>query len=121
MHALGYKYDSSLRGSGDAYVSDLGVVHFPVHIMDCDVFNLRGRFQSVHFKEALDMTKKSIEEHFALNTNYVSIIFHDRYFSSSHSAWRDWYMAVLDWLISQRISTCTYDEATLSLLNIKIN
>lgn len=108
--AAGFTYDSSIRGDGPA-VRHEGLWSFPVHLMDSDVMNCGRRYQAVSAPEAVKSTRRRIEALRASNVDYLSILFHDHYFSKSHEAWHDWYCETLTWAFAQGYSFCSYEQA----------
>lgn len=114
LDAAGYTYDSSLRGDGSSRIIG-NLIHFPVHIMDGDVMMQGKRYQSVNFHQAMSFTTERLSRLIDNKTDYISILFHDRYFSPAHATWRDWYMATVEWIQSQGIVTTTYEDAVLEI------
>ncbi|MFZ1569038.1 MAG: polysaccharide deacetylase family protein [Thiolinea sp.] len=114
LDAAGYTYDSSLRGDGSSRIVG-NLIHFPVHIMDGDVMMQNHRYQSANLKQATVFTTERISKLIDNNVDYISILFHDRYFSDAHTTWRDWYMATVEWVQSQGIATTTYEDAVLAI------
>ncbi|WML88572.1 hypothetical protein [Thiothrix subterranea] len=114
LDAAGYTYDSSLRGEGSSRIVG-NLIHFPVHIMDGDVMMQNHRYQSVKLEQAITFTTERISKLIDNNVDYISILFHDRYFSDAHATWRDWYMATVEWIQSQGIATTTYEDAVLAI------
>ena len=112
--AAGFTYDSSLRGDGPVRKRD-GIWSFPVHIMDGDVMLGGRRYQTVSVREAVNGTRRRIAVLDESGVNYLSLLFHDRYFSAGHAAWRDWYCETLAWATSQGYEFCTYEEAVCDL------
>ncbi len=112
--AAGFTYDSSLRGDGPARKIS-GLWSFPVHVMDGDVMLGGRRYQTVSVREATDKTRRRIEALAESGADYVSLLFHDRYFSAGHMAWRDWYCETLEWAISQGSSFYSYEQAVSEL------
>ena len=111
LEQAGYRYDSSLRGDGS--VRQMGhLVHFPLHVMDGDILMRPGtRYQSVSLEEALQTTRERLSRLIDGKTDYISLLFHDRYFSPAHSRWQDWYMGMIEWINSQHIATTDYETA----------
>lgn len=110
LSAAGYAYDSSLRGDGSV-LKRTGIWSFPVHLMDSDVMFGGRRYQNTSAREAINFTRNRIEGLAESGVDYMSLLFHDRYFSPGHKAWCEWYCETLDWLISQGCSFYTYEQA----------
>jgi peptidoglycan/xylan/chitin deacetylase (PgdA/CDA1 family) len=112
--AAGFTYDSSLRGDGPARNIG-GLWSFPVHVMDGDVMLGGRRYQTVSVREATDKTRRRIEALAESGVDYVSLLFHDRYFSAGHAAWRDWYKETMQWATQAGIEFCNYEQAVNEL------
>lgn len=117
--AAGFVYDSSLRGDGPAQ-KKAGLWSFPVHLMDGDVMLGGRRYQNVSVREAIESTRCRIETLAESGVDYVSLLFHDRYFSAGHMAWRDWYQEIVGWAIREGYIFCNYEQAVKEL-EIKLN
>jgi hypothetical protein len=110
----GFVYDSSLRGcAGSRKINSL--IHFPIHIMDSDVFCPGKRYQSVSYADALISTKQAISSLVEYDVDYISLLFHDRYFSPAHQAYHDWYQDIIFWILDQGLKTCSYEEAVTEI------
>jgi hypothetical protein len=107
---VGYVFDSSLRGNGSAMRIG-NSIHFPLHIMDSDMLLCKKRYQSAHTTAAFVATRERISRLIEAKVDYISVLFHDRYFSDAHSSWRDWYQRVVEWILDQRIMTTNYNVA----------
>lgn len=118
LDEAGYLYDSSLRGKGSTTIYE-NIVHFPVHIMDSDVFSKGRKYQSNTSRVAVEETKDLISSLIDKDTDYISLLFHDRYFSTAHSAWRDWYIEIIKWIVDESITTTTYEAATFEIIENK--
>jgi peptidoglycan/xylan/chitin deacetylase (PgdA/CDA1 family) len=119
LDQAGFSYDSSLRGSGSTKRVE-NLIHFPVHIMDSDVFCAGKPYQSRSRTAALNATREKISLLVDQGTDYISLLFHDRYFSPAHQSWHDWYVEVIAWIVEQGLVTCSYQEA-LSELRVNVN
>lgn len=107
---VGYLFDSSFRGDGSSF--KIGeCIHFPVHIMDTDVLTNGKRYQSVRSTKAVTATIKRLSELIDNQVDFISILFHDRYFSDAHASWRDWYKSIIEWINVQKIEIVNYDSA----------
>ena len=112
--AAGFTYDSSLRGDGSAQ-QYAGLWSFPVHLMDGDVMLSGRRYQTVSARQAIYATRRRIAALADSGVDYVSLLFHDRYFSAGHAAWRDWYCETVTWALEQGFNFCSYEQAVKEL------
>jgi hypothetical protein len=95
------------------------MVEFPLHIMDVRYLMLEGsKFRPRPLARAKDKTKQLIEEVVNKDINYLTVLFHDRYFSSSFTEWKEWYCWLIDYLFEQDIEFVSYSDA---LSNILVN
>lgn len=117
LSKAGFIYDSSFRGDGLVH-KNFGLWSFPVHLMDGDVMFRGKRYQTVSARDAIYATQNRIETLGKAGVNYLSLLFHDRYYSLGHAAWREWYQEILRWAIRQRIDFCSYEEAVKELEKI---
>ncbi|SMO55356.1 hypothetical protein SAMN06269117_11041 [Balnearium lithotrophicum] len=115
LSKAGYLFDSSVFKEINPFkIGDMW--EFPLHIMDGYVIQGRGkRWQSKTFGEIKDETKKLIEALFNKNIKYISILFHDRYFSDSFLSWKNWYIWLIRYLIKNRFEFVSYKEAIKEL------
>ena len=113
----GYAFDSSHRGEGPSMRIG-NSIHFPLHVMDSDVLIIQKRYQNVHAVAAISATKERISRLIDAKVDYISILFHDRYFSDAHASWRDWYQGVVGWIKVQNIPMTNYDAAVATINRI---
>jgi len=111
---LGYLYDCSCYAQQNPYRVD-GLWEFPLHIMDGYMFSVKRRWQNQTFAQAVETTKRLMDSASSQDLKYFTILFHDRYFSSSFQAWKDWYCWLIDWLRINQYSFINYDEAVNEL------
>lgn len=106
----GYAFDCSDTKFGSTYkVGNL--TEFPVHLMDGWIINKGRSWQSVTTEQALERSKRLIEEGLEKGIDYFSILFHDRYFSEGFITWRDWYTRFMDWLQQNDFKFTSYKTA----------
>ncbi len=106
----GYAFDCSDTNFGSTYkVGNL--TEFPVHIMDGWIINKGRSWQSVTAEQALESSKRLIEEGLEKGIDYFSVLFHDRYFSEGFITWRDWYTRFMDWLQQNDFEFTSYKTA----------
>lgn len=114
MEKAGYKFDASKQGFENPY--KIGSMwEFPLQIMDGWVVNGTNRRQTRNLEQCKDFTKSEIDKAVNANLNYLSILFHDRYFSSSFKTWKAWYEWTLLYLKDQKIECLTHEQAIKGL------
>ncbi|WP_283400687.1 hypothetical protein [Desulfurobacterium pacificum] len=67
----------------------------------------------------MDLTKRRIETLFDKGIKYLTILFHDRYFSESFRTWKEWYIHTVEFLRSNSFSFVSYGKAIDELENVK--
>lgn len=119
MSKAGYIFDSSEMGYKKPY--KIGSMwEFPFQIMDGYIIEKPKQWQSKNFNQSCDETKKIIDKTFDLKLPYLGIDFHDRYFSNSHKTWKDWYIWLIEYLVSQKIEFVNFKQAIIELENSTI-
>lgn len=114
MEQSGYLYDATEKGMKNPY--KIGKMwEFPLQIMDGWMMDGEKRWQTRNLEQAKVETVKLIEEAKQHNLKYLSILFHDRYFSNSFVTWRAWYVWLIDYLIENKFEFITYKEAVKEL------
>ena len=108
---IGYDYDASVYEMGDPSVRG-AFVSFPLTIMDGRILE-RSLFgiQKPNFNEVFSHTLKIIENAEANGQQYVSILFHDRYFSNEFPLWRRWYIELIETLENKGHTFINYRQA----------
>lgn len=110
MAKVGYLFDSSEMGFKAPY--KIGEMwEFPFQIMDGYIIEKPKQWQSKNLRQACEETKKIIDKSFEMNLPFLGIDFHDRYFSKSHQTWQDWYMWLVEYLVSQKIEFVNFKQA----------
>ena len=89
-------------------------------IMDGYIIEKPKQWQSKNFSQSCEETKKIINKTFDLNLPYLGIDFHDRYFSDAHKTWKDWYMWLIDYLVTQKIEFVNFKQAIKELEDQRI-
>ena len=113
----GYLFDSSIYEFKNPYKVD-NLWEFPLHIMDSYIFYKNARWQNQKLYDAQENTKKMIEVGIKNNINYFTILYHDRHFSNSFKALKDWYIWLIEYLSTNRIELTSYREAIAELETI---
>lgn len=109
---VGYLFDASLSEFKSSYtIEDL--TEFPVHIMDGWMMNKNKAWQVNTLQQALDDSKRLIDEGLKNNIDYFSILFHDRYFSNGFKTWKDWYIQLVEYLICNNFEFVNYKMALI--------
>jgi hypothetical protein len=114
LNQAGYRFDSS--ESGDKAPHMIGNMwEFPLHIMDSNEF-YRGRWRQTKIVgQIIDQTKITIEKMAEENYSFVTLLYHDRYFSSSYESYQRWYFEVIHYLKKSGHSFISYREALKEL------
>jgi hypothetical protein len=118
IRQAGYLYDSTETGMKDPYKKE-GLWEFPLQIMDGWIINEKKRWQVRNLEQSINETKRLIEEAKTKNLCYLSILFHDRYFSGSFLTWQKWYSWLIDYLQQENTEFITYRQAVAELDNKK--
>ena len=114
LSKCGYLFDSTVYEIKNPYkVGDMW--EFPLHIMDgYEIFQGKP-WQYLKIEKIKDLTKQKIENIEKEGIEYLSILFHDRYFNESVSTWMEWYFFVIDYLKTNNIELISYREAIKEL------
>ena len=110
----GYLFDSTRRAQESPYrIGDMW--EFPLHIMDGDIIEHGKRYGNKSLKEAQMLTRSVIDQILGKRIDYLTVLFHDRYFDNSFSIWRDWYVWIIEYLKSLKIEFIGYPQAVEEL------
>jgi len=114
LSEAGYLFDSTLaRNAGPFKTNTLW--EFPLHIMDTYLFEHNSRWQNQTLEQAKTKTEAKIEEINNSGIKYLTILFHDRYFSDSFKSFKDWYIWTVDYLKGNKVEFTTYARAVKQL------
>jgi len=114
LHKTGYKYDSTEYKLANPYKVG-GIWEFPLHIMDgYEIQNSKG-WQVKKIEQIKDDTKMRIAKIQKLGLRYLTLLFHDRYYSDCHNTWKIWYEWFIDWCIKNKLQFIDYNEAIVEL------
>ncbi len=94
MEKSGYTYDATDSGFKNPYKIG-NMWEFPLQVMDGWAINGERRMQARNLDQAKAWTLEQIERAEEVKLEYLSILFHDRYYSKSFRSWKAWY----EWLI----------------------
>ncbi|MBK9283707.1 MAG: hypothetical protein IPM51_05235 [Sphingobacteriaceae bacterium] len=110
LDQCGYIYDSTTHEFKNPY--KIGEMwEFPIQIMDGWVIENGKRWQSVSFEKAQEITLKIIDKAHKHNLEFLSIDFHDRYFSHSYNTWLKWYMWLIEYLKQNGFKFVNHQQA----------
>ena len=110
MEQSGYRFDASEQGFKNPYL--IGKMwEFPLQIMDGWVMNGEKRYQFLNLEQCKAYTKQKIDKAVEADLDILSILFHDRYFSSSFKTWKRWYEWLIIYLKDQKFEFVTHDQA----------
>jgi hypothetical protein len=82
--------------------------------MDSWVIEHGRRWQTRNLSQAIDATKRLIDEAHEKSLSYLGIDFHDRYFSKSFKTWMAWYTWLIGYLQECEIGFCDFRHAVES-------
>ncbi len=119
LERAGYIFDSTLYEEKNPFKIN-NMWEFPLHMMDGYILQGKKRWQSLKFQEIMDLTKKRIEALFNKGIRYLTILFHDRYFSEGFRTWKEWYIHTVNFLKSNGFTFVSYREAIDELENTKL-
>jgi len=117
LDKLHYLFDSSSESISDCYKIGL-LWEFPVHIMDGRIWYHQKRFQNDLTKTMKKKTLEIIEAVKSQNIRYLTILFHDRYFSPSYLTFKSWYLWLIEYLQNQHFEFISYRQAVRELTKI---
>jgi len=118
LSRAGYVFDSSTQEFKNPY--KIGAMwEFPIQIMDGWIIQNERRWQTSNLVKAKDETKIIINKAFEQKLDYITIVFHDRYFNKGFKTWLEWYMWLVDYLNQNDIEFINFGTAC-STLNVKM-
>ncbi|HEC91839.1 MAG TPA: hypothetical protein ENI51_02430 [Candidatus Atribacteria bacterium] len=83
--------------------------------MDGYIFYKNSRWQNQTLEQVKDKTKRIIENAYKNGIKYFTILFHDRYFSSSFQSCKNWYIWTIDYLKNSGFEFTSYRDAIKEL------
>lgn len=95
----GYVFDSSEFVRSEPFCIG-NMWELPLHIMDTKEFYEGKAWQYEKIDKIISNTKRKIENLQEEGVSYLSILFHDRYFCSSHKNYKQWYEAIVEFIQS---------------------
>jgi peptidoglycan/xylan/chitin deacetylase (PgdA/CDA1 family) len=106
----GYTFDSTVYGIKQHY-SVGNMLEFPLHIMEGYELEAGKKYQSQTWELALQTTISKIKLAQSKNIEYLTILFHDRYFDDSYLSWKIWYEKVVEYCKAENLVFVSYKEA----------
>jgi peptidoglycan/xylan/chitin deacetylase (PgdA/CDA1 family) len=116
MAKVGYVFDTSEMSFKAPYKIN-GMWEFPFQIMDGYIIEKPKQWQCKNLQQCIEESKKLIDKAYQENLPYLGVDFHDRYFSSSHKTWKNWYIWIIDYLHSQKLEFVNFNQAIEQLDN----
>lgn len=115
LSKVGYLFDSTALEDKNPYKIN-NMWEFPLHIMEGQIFYQDGkRYTSKTLEEYKKITIKRVDELEEKGINYMSLLFHDRYFDDSFKIWKEWYIWVINYLKDKGYKFISYKEAIKEL------
>lgn len=110
----GYLFDSTDYGIKPHY--KIGAMHeFPLHIMEGYELEAGKRWQSRTVEQAIASAIQKIKAAEQAGLEYLTILFHDRYYDDSFASWKAWYQQIIDYCKQQGYTFVNYREAIQQL------
>jgi hypothetical protein len=110
----GYLFDTSLLKDENPFKAG-NLWEFPLHIMDGHIMCNKRRWQNQVLCQAKDNTKLILDGLYNKNVKYITILFHDCYFSDSFRTWKEWYVWLVDYLKINKVVFINYTNAVREL------
>lgn len=114
LEKSGYKYETTREGFENPFKTG-DMWNFPLQIMDGWALGANENIQSSTLEEAKEYTIAQLKKAKQHNLKYCSILFHDRYFSSSFQNWKDWYVWLIEYLKAEGYEFISYQNAIKEL------
>ena len=110
----GYLFDSTDYGIKKHYQIDQ-MHEFPLHIMEGYELEAGQRWQTKSTKEAIKSAVDKIKLAEKEGVEYLTILFHDRYFDDSFLSWKNWYIEITNYCKAQGYEFVNYRSAISSI------
>ena len=117
MSKIGYSYDATTYQTKSIFFKE-GIISFPSQIMDSYLMK-QCNYSKEHLNEIKEVTKKRIEILTKYQIDYLSIILHDIYFSTSYPLIYEWYIWLIRYLKEKDIKFINYHQAVSECLQKK--
>ena len=115
LEKCGYLFDTTLRKDINPYKLST-MYEFPLHIMDGDImYPENERWMTMGIDELKELTIQRVNILKNTNIEYMTFLFHDRYFNNSFSIWKEWYMWSINYFESLGMPFISYSQAIKEL------
>jgi peptidoglycan/xylan/chitin deacetylase (PgdA/CDA1 family) len=114
LNKVGYLYDTTIFEIKNPFRIG-NMWEFPLQIMDGYIIQNKSKWQNINLEMAKIKTIDIIIRAQKLNIEYLTILFHDRYFCESFSTWKNWYIWLIKYLKENNIPFISYTEAVFEL------
>lgn len=112
----GYIFDSTDYGIKKHYM--INQMHeFPLHIMEGYELEAGKKWQYKTTKEAVESAILKIKHAEKEEIDYLTILFHDRYFDDSFISWKNWYKEITTYCKAQGYEFVNYRQALKNIEN----
>jgi hypothetical protein len=108
---LGYAFDTTGPEERGPWRTPEGMWVFPLHVMDGWYLLGDRRYQSRSAREAFQATRQRIDELRGKGVDYLTVNFHDSYYTPSYLSWKEWYERVVDYLTGCGAAFISYAQA----------
>lgn len=115
LAGLGYAFDATSFEEKAPYSKE-GLLCFPTHIMDTYDVYAGHKWQKLTLDQIKVNTKKKIDNLLQLDVEYLSLLSHDVYFSSSSSIFFEWYIWIVEYLKGCGCEFINYQHAIDELI-----
>ena len=105
----GYIFDSTDYGIKKHYKIN-NMHEFPLHIMEGYELEAGKKWQSKTTKQAVESTILKIKQAEKSDIEYLTILFHDRYFDDSFLSWKNWYKEITNYCKAQGYEFVNYKQ-----------
>ncbi|OFX58060.1 MAG: hypothetical protein A2046_15635 [Bacteroidetes bacterium GWA2_30_7] len=110
LSKAGYIFDSTDYKLQNPYFIN-NMIEFPLHIMEGYEIESDKRWQNNNLEQAKQSTIQKINTAKENNIEYLTILFHDRYFNNSFNTWKEWYKWVIKYCKEQNFEFINYRQA----------
>lgn len=109
-----YLFDcSNMNMSNPVKFNNLWV--FPLNIMDSSIFETDVRWQNINFVQSIEVTRKIFNDVCKAGVDYLTILFHDIYFSNNFRTWKNWYIWLIKYIKDNNIEFISFRDAIKEL------
>lgn len=112
----GYLFDTTEYSIKNPYKVNK-MWEFPLHIMDGYEIEAGKAWQSLKLHAVKENTLKKIDIAFNKNIEYLTVLFHDRYYDKSFSTWINWYDWIIRYFAQNNFEFISYKDAIKELEN----